>query len=568
MKRFLLSAAIALLSSAATTAPAAPWRAALLDRHAAGGADLTIRNAYTTPAITTASGGSNQTVVAWATTDRQNLIVRNPVGSPGSIRLMTKPGTLNSAIDTSAVGTLVATLAPGEEYYDTAGQTIYLAQSNDAAGSVPANLALQVYAEFAGPGASLPAAASGKRAITASPYKRHTITGQSWISDASPPLLLSRDGTTFYRRNPANKQQLQESTNYADLGASATWTTDATIGVSTSNTGITGVTELANGEIMVSFLTNNTPCCYLYRSTGWAAGHSTATFAKVLTSVGGSFQPNYSGHQFGNGSNGVMIVAEAGAQTTGGSANATADATRATRVFLSQDFGVTFATVCDLRDYGTAQGFPYPATMHVHGVAYDESWDRLYVLYGDDNGDGKNIAGNGNSEVVYSDDRGTTWTKLASFQNWANASGYHGQFIAMSISPSALTFTPDVSSPIAPFVLRKTGYRQYGAAELLLGASGGVNGMSTRGTAATFLTGNLNGGNYVAAGSYTAGIMASADGLAWDQISIPETLTASGAVGALRVFGPTASGKLVTIFDESNARMSGGNVLIGTLVYQ
>lgn len=277
----------------------------------------------------------------------------------------------------------------------------------------------------------------------------------------------------------------------------------------------------------------------------------------MLSSQGGRFDQEYSSHAWASGSNGVVVCAESGAQTSGGAANETVDQSRATRAFLSSDFGATWTQLFELRAFAAAQGVPYPAGVHLHGIAYDEEWDRLWINYGDDTGDGLKIAGAGYTQTLFSDDRGATWQKLAVPAFWSNANAAlgFGQWIAFAFTPTGMILSPDVSKPLGPMLYRRSGYRQIGAAQWLLPCNG-VNGRVARlgsGYAVTGSTGRTYG-----AGTANMPIAISDDGLAWDIVTVPVTTGASGYGPTIGyVLGPTASGRVV--LGLGGASLANGN---------
>lgn len=71
-------------------------------------------------------------------------------------------------------------------------------------------------------------------------------------------------------------------------------------------------------------------------------------------------------------------------------------------VYQSLDNGKTWSTIFDLNQFLLSNGRPNADRQHLHGVAWDKWWQRIWVSFGDASGDGTN-------GVLYSDDRGTTW---------------------------------------------------------------------------------------------------------------------------------------------------------------
>ncbi|MBO9188092.1 hypothetical protein ACQZ4Y_19795 [Rhizobium sp. L80/93] len=528
----------------------------------AGTIDKTFRFAYKVPITLGSSSGFATHQIRWGEDYRGPLVIRLAANAPGNVTLGLKTADQNNTIDTGGLGGTVVTLTPGTEYAvsgDAATVTSILARSPDSA--VPAGLFIDV--EATSPVAVTPYVAGVLRAITPKSQYRHTVANQVF-STQSPPICLLADGTFF---GGFGSQTLWQSTDFADNIASPTRTNLFTF--TRANTTITTILPLDSGEILV--IIKDSIYSYIYRSSGFATNRLTATWTLVLSPAGqGGIADNYSAHQWAQ-ANGKVILAESGAQTSGGSDIVATDDTRAVRIYVSLDDGQTFTTK-DIRTIAAGYGVPYPAGVHCHGVAYDKVWDRFYWLYGDGTGDGKNIAGYGYSQVLYSDDNGTTWNKLPSFTHWMQTSSSDlsqtGQFISVAFTDDVIVFTPDVTRPIAEFIVRRAGYRQYGAANLQMGDVPGITGRTTRGpNGKLFTCGGYNSGNNVAAGTYETAFNASPDGFKWDKVTLSQILTASGPQGITRVLGPTASGKIVAVFLASTAQMGGGNVMVADLVY-
>ena len=73
-------------------------------------------------------------------------------------------------------------------------------------------------------------------------------------------------------------------------------------------------------------------------------------------------------------------------------------------VRMSLNNGKTWQVIFDLNEFLPSKGYPIEGS-HVHGIAYDKWWDRLWLSFGDN---AYNTGG-----VLFSDDFGKTW-------NWAN----------------------------------------------------------------------------------------------------------------------------------------------------
>lgn len=495
--------------------------------------DLTIRSTYGIPVTST---GLFTNVARWAESRRGRLWLRNPAGSPGSIRVATKTGSQNKGLDTYSA-TAQYTLAPGEEIYEENGGLAWLAWSADS--TAPADLTLIVEVEcLAEPATG--ATTTIKRAITSSGRKVHSIANATTFSDAGL-IGPSKDGTIIYRRKAGATGTLgwASAAAFAADPANVAWTyCDNAAAPHDATGGIVSVVELADGELLLGTLSSGS-FGFVRKSSGWATNPKTATFVQVLSLGGTRPDPQYAFHQWTMRGPATVWVSEGGPQTSGGAGNATADAGRATRLWRSDDNGASWVVDFDLRDYATSQGVQYPAGVHLHGFAYDAVQRRLWVCYGDGTGQGDDIAGLANAQVIYREDGGTGWTKLALPLNWKAASSAldSNQYIAAVPLADVVLFTPDESRPLAPFAMR----RSNGTSELLGSTDQrGLDGRITRTSGVIVMPGITVGRS---AGTYKAKALLSADELNWSEVAVPHTLSASGASGAR--WGMVAGGKLI-----------------------
>lgn len=530
-----------------------------LDRAALGGGqvpgyvpppapDLTIRLLMPLVAVT-AGSGSAPTVLRYYETRRSRLVITNPAGSVGTVVLYTKaPDTAGSnlALNTTTNLTVLATLAPGDSLPVTGPNPIF---ARSSLATVPAGLAVQIAVDLTQPSGVV-------TSTTASTMKRYTLANQQWLADAGL-VAMGEDRRTFYSATPGSNRQLRVSTNYDTAGASATWALNTTQVSGTQ--GIEGIVELPDGEILI--LSRDFTEMNVQRTTGWATNPATATYSTPFKSRGGTVGGGtYFGHQWSAGSNGIVFFGDMGSQNSNSADNG------ATRAYLSTDYGRNFAQVLNVFDYAAAKGVAANG-VHLHAVAYDEAWDRLWVIFGDDNGTGLSIAGAGNIQVLYSDDRGSTWQALAAPDTWSSPTTGYGQRYGIVIGKDSIAFTADVSTPIGIQVYRRLGYRQLGNAETIFPHLG-LNSRATRAGAAANPMGYAFGGTTAsasAAGTYSAQIVLSPDLLNFQAMNISVTTTASGLVGFFRVFGPTINGKMVAVFRP--ASKPADPILVGDLTY-
>ena len=71
-------------------------------------------------------------------------------------------------------------------------------------------------------------------------------------------------------------------------------------------------------------------------------------------------------------------------------------------IYRSYDNGKTWDTIFDLNDFLLAGGRETADGQHLHGVAWDPYWDRIWVTFGD-------ATGGGSNGVLYSDNEGQSW---------------------------------------------------------------------------------------------------------------------------------------------------------------
>ncbi|OFP19925.1 hypothetical protein HMPREF2996_00170 [Corynebacterium sp. HMSC066C02] len=166
------------------------------------------------------------------------------------------------------------------------------------------------------------------------------------------------------------------------------------------------VEPLANGEILVatSGTVDGVPSTRrVYVSDGYdPADPSAAQWTHKLT---GSAQfvkfVDWSINQHGP----IIVLAEygpKGGMVWGSGSEPIPEGENARYAHLSLDHGKTWKRIFDLNEFLISRG---QATLlhHIHGVAWDPYWDRIWLSFGDAMG------GNGSNGVIYSDDLGATW---------------------------------------------------------------------------------------------------------------------------------------------------------------
>lgn len=392
-----------------------------------------------------------------------------------------------------------------------------------------------------------------------------------WVNSVSTVLTMLKDRSTFIG---CSNTVLQQSTNLGTTVASGTptWTT-----IYTFPTAVTGFTELPNGEALVTCAGSGT-VSHIYVSTGWSTSKTTATWTDVLQTIGGGITPTYCIHDWSNAADGTVLISESGAQTTGGSGNVAADVAKARRVWLSKDFGRTWSQIFDIVDYAASRGTPYAAGVHIHGVSYDQEWQRIWICFGDNTGDGKVFTNTGYVQVCYSDDGGATWVLMVTPPYWDNKSQYAKtlQFIVAIPFNNSLVFTTDATEPYAAVVYPKTGFRQLGEPHCGPMYDTAVNGLVRKAVKdarfPTFFTG-------LGTTSGTAGVnwpipITDDDGFSWSSFRVVLPVQTPGLTqkGFNQILGPTLDGKVVGVGRSPTDGMyaNGDNtkrMMIADLVY-
>lgn len=198
------------------------------------------------------------------------------------------------------------------------------------------------------------------------------VTGKPYPATATP------DGKTLLTKDSGN---IKKSTD-----GGQTWTKIWDFG---KPGGFTTITN--DGEILAT-AGGNGEARELWKSTGFANGGE-VTFAKVLTSSGPDMRFVLDWGYYIHESR--ILISEYGQKTTASSA----DQNLWPRfLYQSLDHGKTWTTIFDLAAFLDTLGRTTHTGQHLHGVAYDEYWGRIWVTWGDDT--------NG---LAYSDDDGKTW---------------------------------------------------------------------------------------------------------------------------------------------------------------
>jgi hypothetical protein len=272
------------------------------------------------------------------------------------------------------------------------------------------------------------------------------------ITDVTPYLISRYANMVFGRRESNNKLAYSSD-------EMATWT-EVTSGALTGY--VRGVMETYDGELIVSVgggdqLGPNT----LYRSTGWTSNRAGVTFAPVLSvpMANAGIPQDWSFQPANMLPNGTIVINSYGSQVQAG--GGAANEQRAKFSYISFNHGATWADFQNLALINPT--YTDPANVHWHGSFLHAADNRVYFTFGDNNGQGDDIAGTGNVQIHYYnlDDNSTGFMPLPV--------GYSGFTAANSLQwtgigaadDGSIILTPD-AKPYGTMVWTRTGYRTYG----------------------------------------------------------------------------------------------------------
>lgn len=343
------------------------------------------------------------------------------------------------------------------------------------------------------------------------------------------PTAMSRDRLTVWS-GPSNGGLMESK----DLGT--TWTT-----VYTFPSGLSSVRELANGELLAVVGVDPAPR-ELWLSQGYPTQGAGATWKKVHQAAAPSvtFSGSYGFFQWQN----IVLFNEYGPKFGTGS---TAEGGNARYAYMSTDYGKTWRTIFDLNTWVTGAGARAATTgIHLHGIAWDPYWDRLWITFGDD------VSG-----TLYSDDFGATW-EIADYGNTADAPH---QNVAMLPMPKCILFGTDGFPNGVQRINRSEGKKRTGTytidqAYTIPGESGirthlchslyRVERPGDDGPAIVGFSAESNPGKST--------VLASPDGYSWALLwQDPEAQPAGKGIRS--VVGPTLTGELLIGSDDN--RVSG-----------
>lgn len=132
---------------------------------------------------------------------------------------------------------------------------------------------------------------------------------------------------------------------------------------------------------------------------------------------------------------------------------------KARRLYVSTDFGDTWNVRYDLY---LSPDYKYGPGLHWHGVTYDQDWGRIWATFGDNTGAGYAITsptGTGKTQVMYSDDKGLTWTFMDSEPYYP---GQVAQYTPVRATKWGVMFGGDAMKNLGITVFSKAAYRVLG----------------------------------------------------------------------------------------------------------
>ncbi|HEY9470065.1 MAG TPA: hypothetical protein VIQ76_10685 [Propionibacteriaceae bacterium] len=193
------------------------------------------------------------------------------------------------------------------------------------------------------------------------------------------------------------------------------------------------VTPLANGELLVS-TTDGKNQRRMYVSSGYPSLKAGATWTQVLS--GSSVYVKFTSAWSISTHENIVVVNEYGpkaGETWAGSVSPIPEGKNARYTYLSLDYGKTWRTIFDLNAHLSALGRTTNG-QHLHGVAWDPWWDRIWISFGD------NYGGKASNGILYSDDLGASW-KTAHFYS---GPAPYSQVVGIVPMPGCILFAGDM----------------------------------------------------------------------------------------------------------------------------
>lgn len=257
-------------------------------------------------------------------------------------------------------------------------------------------------------------------------------SGTTSTSKASALIMssLSQDRTRGWNQNTSTLSETRDD--------GRTWQTvaDKDGGNPFAGSTIEAVMEMENKELLICCLRGSTSRREVWVSRNMRDSAS-RTFTRTMVARAPFIKFTTAWSMSTHGS--IVLLNEYGPKTPTWDGQPVASGENARYTFLSMDSGLTWATVFDLNTYLTnTQGRSNLEGQHLHGVAWDPYWDRIWVTFGD------NLGGNGSNGIVYSDDLGATWS-TAHFYSGPNAPH---QVVGIQPMPKCVLFYGDMGPDV------------------------------------------------------------------------------------------------------------------------
>ncbi len=368
---------------------------------------------------------------------RTQFIIRNV----GSTNIDLGPQTDNSNFAGPTSWTISA-LAPGQEYVDNGASTSawFVRPHTSGQGGT-----YTTYFELNGTRQS---GIATTRALTAPAIGIPALNVLSYAAATAYPCGLSTDRHTIY--GTAATGTLFQSTNGGGGWAIVNSTAFAASG------NVVGLVETDDGEALCYVQGGSAAPGFLFKSSGWTASHSAATWTLVKTSASNAYFQGIWNNSFSFGKDTINASGKYGVLTEYGPLlNAGLDATFPTHVYLTKDYGLTWALILDIQ---VTPPSSYP--MHTKCAVIDPYWMRVWVNY-DLTNDGTNIS------CLYADIDANgnlgAWTKQPLPTEWQ---GIAAPWQANSIAPmeNCLIFSGDHTNGF--YRIPRKSYRQTGTLEV------------------------------------------------------------------------------------------------------
>ncbi|MGY3320489.1 hypothetical protein [Arthrobacter sp. TE12232] len=226
------------------------------------------------------------------------------------------------------------------------------------------------------------------------PLTATTLTGTSRLQSE---IMVAMD------RNRVRGWNCYSGTLKETRDEGLTWTTVRTF----AGEFVEAIVPLDNGELLVFVLITATNMRRAYVSSGYGSG--SASWTVVLN--GSNPQVKFASAWGLAVHDNIVLANEYGPKsgyTWSGGTEIIAEGKNARYTYLSLDYGRTWTTIFDLNAWLTAKGRSTKGH-HLHGVAWDPYWDRIWLNFGD------NMSGAGSNGVLYSDNLGATWQEAHYF---------------------------------------------------------------------------------------------------------------------------------------------------------